>query len=80
MADALVTKSLAKTLDPFNVIFAMLDTITKEEKGMHRTVSIERVTLLLTTGEVTTEPTERAICRMQVTAGAKGERTGTISE
>lgn len=44
IAIALLMELLPKTLGPFKVISAMLDTVTVDEDGIYNTFSIDRVT------------------------------------
>lgn len=45
MANASLTKLLPKTFGPFRVISVTLVIVTSNEKGIHNTVSMDRMTL-----------------------------------
>lgn len=75
MANTLLTKLLSKTLGPFKVISASLDTVTMDENGVHNTVSTHKVTLAPLASEAIMEPTETVIRRPQVIAKMKTDLT-----
>lgn len=75
MSIAPLTELLPNTLDNVLVIFPTFDTVTIDKSDIGNTVSIYRVTLVLTMQGVLTEPTETAICKTQILAETKTKRT-----
>lgn len=75
MANALLTKSLPKSLSPFTVISAAPESNQVDENGILNTVSIDRVTLAPPLCKVMTKLNETPIHRAQLIAELKSVPT-----
>lgn len=75
MANAFLTKLMLKTLGPFKVISVTPDTVTLDEKGIHNTLSVDRVMVVLAISYVKTEPIKRKTFQTQCIPRMKIEPT-----